>query len=64
MRKSSRVHGDWCGECICRYCRWYGTDNCLNDEKPPCDRCKKGSKTFYVCDGFTKSPTGRKKKDF
>ena len=50
---------DRCGECICRYCRWYGTDNCLHDENPPCAHCSKGRNEHYSCDGYTPRPGGR-----
>lgn len=53
---------DFCGECICRYCRWIGTDNCLKDESPPCDHCRKGDKEFFACEGYTTSPNGRQPK--
>jgi hypothetical protein len=52
---------DWCGECICRYCRWRGTDNCMMDWHCPCDHCRKGSNEFFQCDGYEPSLTGRNK---
>lgn len=55
---------DWCGECICRYCRWRGTDNCMIDWHCPCDHCRKGSNEFFQCDGYEPSLTGRNKKTF
>lgn len=48
---------DHCGECICRYCRWKDTDNCLHDNNRPCAHCHKGSKEHFICDGFEVKPT-------
>lgn len=46
-----------CHECICQYCRWRCSDNCLKDKENPCGKCHKGNHEFWECEGFEMRPT-------
>lgn len=44
-----------CDACVCNYCRWKGTDNCLHDKDGSCLRCGervKQKRPVYECSGY------------
>lgn len=50
MRKESH-----CDACVCSYCRWRGTDNCLRCEDGSCLKCGeriKQKRPIYDCNGY------------
>ena len=50
MRKESP-----CDACLCNYCRWRGTDNCLRCENGSCLKCgdlRRQKKPIYECSGY------------
>lgn len=50
MRKESP-----CDACVCSYCRWRGTDNCLRCEDGSCLKCGeriKQKRPIYDCNGY------------
>lgn len=56
----SRVVPNPCDGCICAYCRWQGTDNCLMCENGSCLKCgerRKSKHPLYECEGYAMKPT-------
>lgn len=44
-----------CDACVCAYCRWRGTDNCLLDDCGSCLMCGerlRQKKPVYECGGY------------
>lgn len=64
MKKNvSRVIPNPCDECVCSYCIWRGTDNCLRCEYGSCLRCGESRRArypIYECVGYTMPPPGMK----
>ena len=52
----NRVIPNPCDACVCNYCRWRGTDNCLLCESGSCLRCGwrcRDKHPVYECTGYT-----------
>lgn len=44
-----------CDACVCEYCRFKGTDNCLMCEYGSCLKCgerRRDKKPIYQCEGY------------
>lgn len=52
-----------CDACVCAYCRWRGTDNCLRCEDGSCLKCgalRRQKRPIYTCEGYTMKPYRRR----